>query len=44
MQDAVYVAYLFTQYNRVADAFGFAMQTPGGIAASVKNLLGRGYR
>lgn len=42
--DALMVAFAFNVITRLADAFAFELQTPGGLEASAKMLLTRGYK
>jgi alkylhydroperoxidase family enzyme len=44
VRDAIYVCYLFSLYDRLADALGWDVPGPAVFEASAKNLLTRGYR
>jgi len=44
VEDALAVCAAFNTTNRVADAFGFELLSPGGFEAGAKFLLNRGYR
>jgi uncharacterized peroxidase-related enzyme len=44
VQDALAVCAAFNTTDRLADAFGFEVLSPGGFAAGAKYLLKRGYR
>jgi hypothetical protein len=41
--DAVYVCFLFSIYDRLADALGWELLDGAGYEASAKHLLKRGY-
>ncbi len=43
LDDAIHVAVLFNIIDRIADALGFAPQSPESLRQSVHNLLSRGY-
>ena len=43
LEEAAYVAYLFNIYDRLADAFGWALLTPEGYEASGRRLRKSGY-
>jgi uncharacterized peroxidase-related enzyme len=44
VEDALAVCAAFNTTNRLADAFGFEVLSPGGFEAGAKYLLKRGYR
>ena len=44
IRDAIYVAYLFNVYDRVADSFGFRLHPEEEYRGMAGNLLKRGYR
>jgi uncharacterized peroxidase-related enzyme len=44
VEDALAVCAAFNTTNRLADAFGFEVLSPGGFEAGAKFLLKRGYR
>jgi uncharacterized peroxidase-related enzyme len=43
IKDALAVCFAFNVTNRLADAFGFELLSPGGFKAGAKYLLKRGY-
>jgi alkylhydroperoxidase family enzyme len=44
VEQALYVAFAFNVFVRMADALDFKLQTPAETAVGVKILLKRGYR
>jgi alkylhydroperoxidase family enzyme len=44
IEDVVTVTAAFNTIDRIADALGFEIPPPAGVAASVKQLLTRGYK
>jgi alkylhydroperoxidase family enzyme len=43
IRDAMYVAYLFNTYDRLADTLGWHVPEPKAFEASADHLLKRGY-
>lgn len=43
IRDAMYVAYLFNTYDRLADTLGWHVPVAAAFEASAKRLLKRGY-
>jgi alkylhydroperoxidase family enzyme len=44
VRDATYVCYLFSTYDRLADALGWHVPQAKAFEVSAKHLLRRGYR
>ena len=44
IEDALHVMFLFNVYDRLADAFGWRLQTANENKKGAKMLLSRGYR
>ena len=44
VRDAMYVCYLFSTYDRLADTLGWSVPERAAFEASARTLLKRGYR
>jgi alkylhydroperoxidase family enzyme len=44
IEEAIYVCFLFSVMDRLADAFGFDMHSPGDFQRGGRMLLSRGYK
>jgi alkylhydroperoxidase family enzyme len=44
IEDAIHICANFNIINRLADAFGFELPSPKGLARSTEILLTRGYQ